>query len=67
MSEAGLLEAVVKPLTAGEQEDRAAALTDELVKDVAGQPGNLALVGMALLQSWGKRGGDHRRRGDGVE
>ena len=47
MSEAGLREAVVKPLLlAGEQESRAAALADELVKDVAGQPGNLG---------WGSR------------
>ena len=57
MSEAGLREAVVKPLLlAGEQESRATALADELVKDVAGQPGNLALVEMALHQTWEKRG-----------
>jgi hypothetical protein len=57
MSEAGLREAVVKPLLlAGEQESQATALADELVKDVAGQPGNLALVEMALHQTWEKRG-----------
>lgn len=62
MAPASLRDIVEKPLLlAGESETRAAALADEVVKDVAGEPGNLALVEMALHESWERRqesGGD---------
>lgn len=57
ISDVGLREAVEKPLLlAGQDESRARALADEIVKDIQGQPGNLALVQMALFESWQRRG-----------
>ena len=60
-----LRDIVEKPLLlAGESETRTAALSDEVVKDVAGEPGNLALVELALHESWERRhesGGDLAR------
>jgi hypothetical protein len=62
MTEAGLRDAVEKPLElAGVTEQAAQALADEIVRDIAGQPGNLALVEMALTETWRRRhscGGD---------
>ena len=62
MAPKSLRDIVEKPLLlAGETETHAAALADEVVKDVAGEPGNLALVEMALHESWERRqesGGD---------
>ena len=62
MAPESLRDIVEKPLLlAGESEARAAALADEVVKDVAGEPGNLALVEMALHESWERR---HESGGD---
>ncbi|MGE3742235.1 MAG: 5'-nucleotidase C-terminal domain-containing protein [Geminicoccaceae bacterium] len=62
MAPEALRDIVEKPLLlAGESETRAAALADEVVKDVAGEPGNLALVEMALHESWERR---HESGGD---
>ena len=62
MAPDSLRDIVEKPLLlAGESEARAAALADEVVKDVAGEPGNLALVEMALHESWERR---HESGGD---
>ena len=62
MAPEALRDIVEKPLLlAGESEARAAALADEVVKDVAGEPGNLALVEMALHESWERR---HESGGD---
>ena len=62
MAPESLRDIVEKPLLlAGESETRAAALADEVVKDVAGEPGNLALVEMALHESWERR---HESGGD---
>ncbi len=56
MAPESLRDIVEKPLLlAGESEARAASLADEVVKDVAGEPGNLALVEMALHESWERR------------
>lgn len=56
MAPEDLRDIVEKPLLlAGESKMRAAALADEVVKDVAGEPGNLALVEMALYESWERR------------
>jgi hypothetical protein len=56
MAPEALRDIVEKPLLlAGESEARAAVLADEVVKDVAGEPGNLALVEMALHESWERR------------
>ncbi|MFZ1431689.1 MAG: TIR domain-containing protein [Geminicoccaceae bacterium] len=57
MAPEALRDIVEKPLLlAGESEARGAALADEVVRDVAGEPGNLALVEMALHASWERRG-----------
>ena len=74
MAPESLRDIVEKPLLlAGQSEARAAALADEVVKDVAGEPGNLALVEMALHESWERQhesGGDLAlayQRLDGLE
>jgi hypothetical protein len=70
MSEAGLRDAVEKPLgLAGIPAAEATALADKAIRDVAGQPGNLALLEMALTESWLRRdrqGGDIGRAYDAI-
>lgn len=56
MTKRGLREAVENPLMlAGVSPFAATELADEIIKDVAGQPGNLALVQMSLHETWQRR------------
>jgi len=57
MSDGGLRQAVMKPLAlAGVPTSDAKALADVVLRDVSDQPGDLALLEMALTQSWVRRG-----------
>src|SRR5262249_9892231 len=62
MARQSLRDAIEKPLLlAGQTEVGARGLANAVLKDVTEQPGNLALVEMALTEAWGQRsasGGD---------
>jgi energy-coupling factor transporter ATP-binding protein EcfA2 len=58
MSDAGLRGCIERPLAlAGTPTDQARELADEILRDAGDQPGDLALIEMALSETWKKRAG----------
>jgi energy-coupling factor transporter ATP-binding protein EcfA2 len=61
MTDEGLRACIERPLAlAGVQRDQARELADEILRDAGDQPGDLALIEMALSETWEKCGGHGR-------